>query len=223
MSNTVLTVKTGGDEITNFAALQNCYKQRQCSLNQQYCSKARSLCDSSTYVQWNPWTSSSFRGKQTPKLYYYISDSLAHFILLKQYAYMLQLVTTVQPTCSVWPWLRFSLTSLTGRCKLYNTDLVFQAGRHSSFVWRSQQTVHPPLFCSWLTSPWRDSPTPEPELCLLQPRPLSPTPDPLYSPLGSEGLSRISSPGQSGPSLAWCPDQTIQAVSMCKQSDEITI
>lgn len=142
---------------------------------------------------------------------------------LNSSASTLQLVTAVQPTCSVWPWLRFSLTSLTGRCKLYNTDLVFQAGRHSSFAWRSQQTVHPPLFCSWLTSPWRDSPTPEPELCLLQTRPLSPTPDPLYSPLGSEGLSRISSPGQSGPSSAWCPDQTIQAVSECKQSHEITV
>lgn len=165
-----------------------------------------------------------FQRKATSKLGYLTSDSLSHFIcLLQQHAYAPQLVMTVQPTCSVWPWLRFFLISLTGRCKLYNTDLVFQAGRHSSFAWRSQQTVHPPLFCSWLTSPWKDSPTPEPELGLLQTRPLSPAPDPLYFPLGSEELSRISSPGQSGPSLAWCPDQTIQAVSMCKQSHEIAI
>lgn len=130
---------------------------------------------------------------------------------------------TVPPTCSVWPWLRFFLISLTGRCKLYNIDLVFQAGRHSSFAWRSQQTVHPPSFCSWLMSPWRDSPTPEPGLCLLQIRLPSLTPDPLYSPLGSEEPSRISSPGQSGPSLAWCPGQTIQLVSTCKESNHMKL
>lgn len=146
------------------------------------------------------------------------SDSLSLYLSLKHRVQAPQLVMTVPPTCSVWPWLRFFLISLTGRCKLYNIDLVSQAGRHSSFAWRSQQTVHPPSFCSWPTSPWRDSPTPEPGLCLLQMGLPSPTPDPLYCPPGSEELSRISSPGQSGPSWAWCPGQTIQLVSTCKGS-----
>lgn len=35
MSNTVLTVKAGGGEMMNSAALLNCYKQRQRSLNHQ--------------------------------------------------------------------------------------------------------------------------------------------------------------------------------------------
>lgn len=164
-----------------------------------------------------------FWRKAASRLDCLISDSLSLYLVFKHCVWAPQLVMTVPPTCSVWPWLRFFLISLTGRCKLYNIDLVFQAGRHSSFAWRSQQTVHPPLFCSWLTSPWRDSPIPEPGLCLLQIRPPSLTPDPLYSPLGSEELSRISSPGQSGPSSAWCPDQTIQLVSTCKESHRIAI
>lgn len=87
MSNTVLTVKAGGGEMMNSAALQNCYKQRQRSLNHQQCSKARSLCDSSNYVQRNPRTSSSFRGKLPPKLHYLVSDSLAHFITFKLFCF----------------------------------------------------------------------------------------------------------------------------------------
>lgn len=150
-----------------------------------------------------------------------ISVSLSLYLIVKHHVQAPQLVMTVPPTCSVWPWLRFFWISLTGRCRLYNTDPVSQAGRHSSFAWRSQQTVHPPLSCSWLTSPWRDSPTPEPGLCLLQIRLPSPTPDPPCSPPGSEEPSRISSPGQSGPSSAWCPGQTTQMVSTGKESHGI--
>lgn len=187
----------------------------------------RSLTNPGEVAQESVWLESShatectsfhlFWRKAPSSLDCLTSDSLAHCIcLLKQHGYAPQVVMTVPPTCSVWPWLRFFLISLTGRCKLYNTDLVSQAGRHSSFAWRSQQTVHPPSFCSWLKSPWRGSPTPEPGLCLLQITPPSPTPDPLYSPLGSEEPSRISSPGQSGPSSAWCPGQTTQLVSKCQ-------
>lgn len=49
-------------------------------------------------------------------------------------------------------------------CRRNSTGLLYPAERRSPSASRSLRTVRPPWFCSWLMSPWTDSPIPQPEL-----------------------------------------------------------
>lgn len=70
-------------------------------------------------------------------------------------------------------------------CRRNSTGLLYPAERRSPSASRSLRTVRPPWFCSWLMSPWTDSPIPQPELDPRSTKPRARCPGPPCFPQGS--------------------------------------